>query len=373
MSNIPFYGEKFKTDKVNQWGETESTGTVGERVLNAFVNPGTFKKIDNSALEQEIKRLNKAQPESVSPPIFSKVVSYTDKDGTFHKDHRMTEEEYQKLAQTQGQTTRAILESMINSKSYQNMNDEMKAKAMKMAYSYAREKAMGETFDTSFTESWMMDIKSGKEAAQILQRTADNALSNAFSKLNTAWDNKYSETNTENYSRELEKAYESYSEMEAADKRIVKETATGSAAKYIEAREKGISHADFVNTAKSVNNVKGSGKNGTVRDIDKRQAIARTPGLTTSETDRLMNVYMPDYDPNDESPETTEFKYDYARQELGLSPQEYASTYRAYLDNSKKNQRIKAIQALGYDYSTAQKLYKLYNGGLKKQLLEMYG
>jgi hypothetical protein len=301
------------------------------------------------------------------------VVSYTDKDGTFHKDHRMTEEEYQKLAQTQGQTTRAILESMINSKSYQNMNDEMKAKAMKMAYSYAREKAMGETFDTSFTESWMMDIKSGKEAAQILQRTADNALSNAFSKLNTAWDNKYSETNTENYSRELEKAYESYSEMEAADKRIVKETATGSAAKYIEAREKGISHADFVNTAKSVNNVKGSGKNGTVRDIDKRQAIARTPGLTTSETDRLMKVYMPDYDPNDESPETTEFKYDYARQELGLSPQEYASTYRAYLDNSKKNQRIKAIQALGYDYSTAQKLYKLYNGGLKKQLLEMYG
>jgi hypothetical protein len=373
VSNIPFYGEKFKTDRINQWGETESAGTVGERILNAFVNPGTLKKIDNSALEQEIKRLNKAQPESVSPPIFPKVVSYTDKDGTFHKDHRMTEEEYQKLAQTQGQTTRAILESMINSKSYQNMNDEMKAKAMKMAYSYAREKAMGETFDTSFTESWMLDIKSGKEAAQILQRTADKALSNAFSKLDTAWDNKYSETNTENYSRELEKAYESYSEMEAADKRIVKETATGSAAKYIEAREKGISHADFVNTAKSVNNVKGSGKNGTVRDIDKRQAIARTPGLTTSETDRLMKVYMPDYDPNDESPETTEFKYDYARQELGLSPQEYASTYRAYLDNSKKNQRIKAIQALGYDYSTAQKLYKLYNGGLKKQLLEMYG
>jgi hypothetical protein len=372
-AGVPFAGDAYKTDKVNEWGEKESQGTAGERIFNAFVNPGTFKKIDNSALEQEIKRLNKAQPESVSPPIFSKVVSYTDKDGTFHKDHRMTEEEYQKLAQTQGQTTRAILESMINSKSYQNMNDEMKAKAMKMAYSYAREKAMGETFDTSFTESWMMDIKSGKEAAQILQRTADNALSNAFSKLNTAWDNKYSETNTENYSRELEKAYESYSEMEAADKRIVKETATGSAAKYIEAREKGISHADFVNTAKSVNNVKGSGKNGTVRDIDKRQAIARTPGLTTSETDRLMKVYMPDYDPNDESPETTEFKYDYARQELGLSPQEYASTYRAYLDNSKKNQRIKAIQALGYDYSTAQKLYKLYNGGLKKQLLEMYG
>lgn len=383
LSNVPFYGDKFKTDKVNQWGETVKQGEAtaeflnisenASRAIDAFINPGTLKKIDNGALEQEIKRLNKAQPESVSPPVFSKVVSYTDKDGTFHDKHRMTEEEYQKLAQTQGQTAKAILESMISSKSYAAINDEQKAKAIKMAYSYAREKAMGETFDTSFSESWMMDIKSGKEAAQILQNTADNALSNAFSKLDTAWDNNYSQANTENYSRELEKAYESYSKMEAADKRIVKETATGSAAKYIEAREKGISHADFVSTAKSVNNVKGSGKNGTVRDIDKRQAIAKTPGLTTSETDRLMKVYMPDYDPNDESPETTEFKYQYIREELGLSPQEYASTYRAYLDNAKKNQRIKAIQALGYDYSTARKLYNVYYGNMKKQLIEMYG
>lgn len=364
----------YRTEKLDEWGQpVKKEGDLYDRVVESFLNPFTVTKAKTDDLTEELTRLNKAQDETVSPPIFSKVVSYTDKEGTFHKDHRMTDEEYQKLAQTQGKTTRAILESMINSKSYQNMNDEMKAKAMKMAYSYAREKAMGETFDTSFSESWMMDIKSGKEAAQILQRTADNTMSNAFSKLNTAWDNKYSQANTENYSRELEKAYESYSKMDAADKRTVKETATGSAAKYIEAREKGISHADFVNTAKSVNNVKGSGKNGTVRDIDKRQAITRTPGLSTSETDRLMKVYMPDYDPNDESPETTEFKYDYARQELGLSPQEYASTYRAYLDNSKKNQRIKAIRALGYDYSTAQKLYKLYSGGLKKQLLEMYG
>ena len=383
LSNVPFYGDKFKTDKVNQWGETVKQGEAtaeflnisenASRAIDAFINPGTLKKIDNSALEQEIKRLNKSQEESVSPPIFSKVVSYTDKEGTFHDKHRMTEEEYQKLAQTQGQTAKAILESMISSKNYAAMNDEQKAKAVKMAYSYAREKAMAETFDTSYSETWMMKLKGGKEAQQILQRTAENVISNAVSKLDTAWDSGYSKENTEAYSKELEKAYESYSKMDAAAKREVKATATGTAAKYIEAREKGISHADFVNTARNVNNVKGTGTNGNVRDIDKRQAIAKTPGLTTSEMDRLMNVYMPDYDPNDESPETTEFKYQYIREELGLSPQEYASTYRTYLDNDKKNQKIKAIQALGYDYSTARKLYNVYCGNMKKQLIEMYG
>lgn len=373
LSNIPFYGEKFKTDRINQWGETESTGTVSERVANAFINPGTLKKIDNSALEQEISSLNKAQDTVVSPAYVSKVISYTDKDGTLHSNHRLSEEEYQKLAQTQGQTAKAILESMISSKNYAAMNDEQKAKAVKMAYSYAREKAMAETFDTSYSETWMMKLKGGKEAQQILQRTAENVISNAVSKLDTAWDSGYSKENTEAYSKELEKAYESYSKMDAAAKREVKATATGTAAKYIEAREKGISHADFVNTARNINNVKVTGTNGNVRDIDKRQAIAKTPGLTDKEVDNLMKVYMPDYDPNDESPETTELKYQYAREELGLSPQEYASTYRAYLDNDKKKNKIAAIRDLGYDYATAQKLYKLYGGSLKKQLLKLYG
>lgn len=364
----------YRTEKLDEWGQpVKKEGDMYDRVVESFLNPFSVTKAKTDNLTKELSRLNKAQEDPVSPPIFSKVVSYTDKDGTLHSNHRLSEEEYQKLAQTQGQTAKAILESMISSKNYAAMNDEQKAKAVKMAYSYAREKAMVETFDTSYSETWMMKLKGGKEAQQILQRTAENVISNAVSKLDTAWDSGYSKENTEAYSKELEKAYESYSKMDAAAKREVKATATGTAAKCIEAREKGISHADFVNTARNVNNVKGTGTNGNVRDIDKRQAIAKTPGLTTSEADRLMKVYMPDYDHNDESPETTEFKYQYIREELGLSPQEYVSTYRAYLDNAKKNQRIKAIQALGYDYSTARKLYNVYYGNMKKQLIEMYG
>lgn len=141
----------------------------------------------------------------------------------------------------------------------------------------------------------------------------------------------------------------------------------------------GISHDDFLSAAKRVSTVKGTGKVDektgvkAVRDIDKREAIAKTPGLTDAEVDAIMKCYMPDYDPDDESPETTEFKYEYVRQELGLSAKEYAATYRAYLDEDRKNDKIAAIRALGFDYKTANALYKVYYGRMKNKLIDMYG
>ena len=375
LSGIPFYGENFKTDKVNEWGEKISTGTAGERIGNAFFNPGTFKKIDNGALEQEITRLNKAQETAVSPPYFFKVISYTDKDGNYHDKYRLTEEEYQTIAQIQGQTAKRILETMINSSNYKAMSDEEKAKAFTTVYSYAREKAMSEGIQghKGYSESWMMGLKKGYEADEIIRRVTNSELNRTFTNLDTAWDSGYSKEVTERYSNELAAAYESYSKMDADQKKEVKQFVSGNAAKYIEAREKGISHEVFIKAAKNVNDVKGTDKGGTVRDIDRRKAIAKTSGLTESQIDKLMKVYMPDYDKTDESPETTEFKYQYIREELDLSPREYASTYEAYLDGDKKVGKIADIMALGYDWTTANALYKVYSGSMKNKLLSLYG
>jgi hypothetical protein len=176
----------------------------------------------------------------------------------------------------------------------------------------------------------------------------------------------------------MENMFRSYQNAPAKMKKQVYAEATGTAKKYIEVRDKGISHANAIKAIKAVETVKGTGSvnketgKKTVRDIDRRQAIARA-GLDEKTTDILMKAYMADYDPNDESPETTEFKYQYAREELGLSAKEYAETYRAYLDNSKKAQKIAAIRAMGYDYKTANALYKLYYGRMKDDLIEMYG
>ena len=368
-------GNAYKTDKVNAWGEKESTGTELERIVNSFFNPGTLKKIDNSAVEQEISRLN-ATGQNVTPDKFAKTVSYIDKNGNGHDEVRLTEEQYQTLAQTQGQTAKKLLDDMIQSDSYQGMTDEQKADAINTAYLYARKTGEIAAIDdhTGYDQGWMYDVeKLGAE--EIIRRTINSGINTSTEDLKNAWDNGYNE---EQFVREMENMFRSYQNAPSQMKKQVYAEATGTAKKYIEVRDKGISHANAIKAIKAVETVKGTGTvnketgKKTVRDIDRRQAIAAA-GLDEKTTDILMKAYMADYDPSDESPETTEFKYQYAREELGLSAKEYAATYRAYLDNSKKAQKIEAIRAMGYDYKTANALYKLYYGRMKDDLIEMYG
>lgn len=111
-------------------------GKAVGRAVDSFLNPGTLKKIDNSELEKEITRLNQVQSTNVTPPAATKVVSYTDSDGNEHLNQRLTEEQYQTLAQTQGQTAKRIISDIISSENYAAMTDEQKAKAVDLVYSY---------------------------------------------------------------------------------------------------------------------------------------------------------------------------------------------------------------------------------------------
>lgn len=364
-ANIPFVGDKFQTEKVNAWGETEDQGDWMTRTFNAFVNPGSVKEIDNGPLEQEMNRLNDAQTENVTPPTATKTLSYTDKQGNAHNNVRLTEEQYQTFAQTQGKTAKDILDSMIKSADYAAMNDEQKAKAIQQAYSYARKKAeiaaIGDDH-TGYDESWMMEMDAGAGADYIIRRVTKSEISGAMDALDTAWDKGYDTTGR---SDDLKWAYDTFSKMSDGAKADAREWLTGTAAKYVEAREKGISHDDFLSAAKNVELVKGTGANGTVRDIDRREAIAKTTGLSAKEIDTVMKAYMEDYDPDAESPKTTELKYDYIRHVMGLTPAQYAETYRARLDNSKKKDQIAAMVALGYDKKVATKLYNIYAGNKK--------
>lgn len=363
-ANIPVVGAEFQTEKVNAWGETEDQGDWMARTFNSFINPGSLKKIDNSALEQEITRLNEVQTENVTPPTAGKTLSYTDKDGNAHNDVRLTEEQYQTLAQTQGQTAKRILDEMIASKDYKALNDEQKALAIQQAYSYARKTAEIAAIEdhTGYDDAWMIDMQGRNEAAYIMRRIANNSLNSAFTALDTAWDKGYNEKGR---SDRLEWAYDAFKAMTPQAKKEVKEWATGTTAKYIEARENGITNDQFLSAAENVAKVTGTGSNGTVRDIDRRQAIAKTSGLTEQQKDKIMKVYMEDYDPADDSPATTELKYDYIRHGLGLTAEQYAETYRASLDHSKKNDKIAAIMELGYDKKTATALYNVYGSTTK--------
>ncbi len=435
-ANIPFLGNRYKTDKVNAWGEKEKNGT-GEgaanwmtRAFDAFVNPGTLKKIDNGAVETEIERLNGAQEENVSPPEASKTVSYTGKNGEVHKNQRLTEEEYQTLATTQGQTADRIVSQMIASEEYAAMTDRQKAQAVKLAYEYAKAKGLSETFsDYDGMDGWKRGID-GKETEAIFRKIVTSEFSKAFDTMEP---------------EALSQAYGLYKSLPAADQADFRKETGGRVGYYITAKEAGVSDKAFAGLygtykelgdnsgmtnnqkaqewsrtiaeayedgritkaghdalkdamkfrqtfsidtekfdamtesglssdvadriIKGLADLQGTGSvnkdtgKATVTNRDKWGYIAALDGLSDKEKDRVMLLYMPDYDPEAEKPNKTELKYAYMRSK-GYSAEQFTQTYGVSQVFTKKADMIAAWVALGYSNEEAQMFYKLYKGKL---------
>ena len=101
----------------------------------------------------------------------------------------------------------------------------------------------------------------------------------------------------------------------------------------------------------------------TVTNRDKWGYIAALDGLSDKEKDRVMLLYMPDYDPEAEKPNKTELKYAYMRSK-GYSAEQFTQTYGVSQVFTKKADMIAAWVALGYSNEEAQMFYKLYKGKL---------
>lgn len=145
-------------------------------------------------------------------------------------------------------------------------------------------------------------------------------------------------------------------------------------AKYDEMRESGISIEKADKVIDVLDKVVGTGKvdketgKASVRAIDKYAAIANVVDLTDSEIDAIMEDYMPDYDPEDDTPNKTYLKYEYVRRQLGISPEDYISIYNVSLDGGKKNEVISRWKDLGYSTNEANVLYNLFKATGKRKI-----
>ena len=106
---------------------------------------------------------------------------------------------------------------------------------------------------------------------------------------------------------------------------------------------------------------KDTGK-ATVTNPDRWGYIAALDGLSDKEKDKVMLLYMPDYNPEAEKPNKTELKYAYLRSK-GYSAEQFTQTYNVTKEFTKKADMIAAWVALGYSNEEAQMFYKLYKGG----------
>ena len=118
---------------IDAWGRTEGTGSAVGNAVNNFLNPAYMSTVEESAMEDELRRLHdeKGDDYSVLPSRASK---YFNVDG---KRKDLTAEEYVEYATEKGQRSHDILTHLVSSSEYRKADDSTKAKAVEMAYEYA--------------------------------------------------------------------------------------------------------------------------------------------------------------------------------------------------------------------------------------------
>lgn len=340
--------------KVNGFGqEQERLGWV-----STFFDPTNTQKYQKNEISGYLEELSgKTGDMSVYPERQAPM-----KITVGGEEIQLTGEQREKYQITYGEKLDEYYRGLTESGDFERLTDEQKTAALKQAEEYATQHAKAAVSDFEPVKK----AHSEYYAKEITAKQTVDSFTDIFK------DGKID-------ADKLEDAYQQYDGMSSATQKQIIGTAGSQTRAFLEVRDQGVPAKKYSAAAQNIANVKGTGAvkkdtgKATVRDIDVRQAIANTTGMTDREIDIVMRAYMEDYDPEAKSPSTTEFKYQYIREELGLSPDEYASTYRAYLDSSKKAGKIAAIRALGYDYRTAKKLYDVYYGNMKKQLIKMYG
>ncbi len=140
---------------IDAWGRTESTGDVGTRAFNNFLNPAYTSTVDMSAMEQELLRLYEDTGESVLPQRAKKYFN-VDK-----KRVDLTGEQYVTYAQKKGSEAYKWLTELTQNAAYRSMSDEEKADCIARIYSAANEVAKAEVVSSYEPTKWVKEALKG--------------------------------------------------------------------------------------------------------------------------------------------------------------------------------------------------------------------
>lgn len=144
---------------IDAWGRTESTGDVGTRAFNNFLNPAYTSTVDMSAMEEELLRLYEATGENVFP---SRAKKYFNAD---NQEINLTGEQYVTYAQKKGGEAYKWLTELTQSAAYRNMSNEEKVECIDYIYKAANEVAKAEVVSSYEPTKWVKEAMSGAGVA----------------------------------------------------------------------------------------------------------------------------------------------------------------------------------------------------------------
>ena len=243
--------------------------------------------------------------------------------------------------------------ALMNNPDYQKLTDDLKAEALKTVKGYATDYARAAVTDYKEVKTGTAE-EIGKEA---VMDVVTKQMASGINDMQKVWDYGYDEKPAK---ETLENAYDTYSKMSDSQKAAYRENVTGDTARYLEAREAGVSTTAYLKVLDAVKHADGTGNSAKYRAIT-------SASISESAMDKLMKAYMPDYDPENPKSDKTELKYDYARKELKMTPAEYAKAYEIYTSKSDELHGKKQKMAMWtelYGADMAKQLWKLYGGKL---------
>lgn len=304
-------GDPYQAEKVDIWGQTEEMGNTAERIFNAFFNPGKSSKIQTSATDEELKRIEamnfsgkKAFPTSPGKTVKETVEVGNEK---ICIDYTLSADEWEELAKRQGQLSRETVENLIASDCYNILSDQEKATAIDYVYDYAQAVARGEVVPDhpGVTTKWMKD-----------------------------WDGNIVDG-------------------------IIRYVAAGTTSKYLGVSIESAAYVsdilDGLLTAPRETKPDGT-KYTDVRLIQKLEAVVDAPKLTDKEQDSVLRDLLD---------ESAEKKYDKALA-FGIAAEDYVEAYRKYTDTTGKGAKDNIVkyfmQELELTKRKAEDLYKIYAG-----------
>ncbi len=126
------------------WGnEKEQSSNIIERAFESFIAPYSKSKDITTELDKELKKVyNETDETGVIPGIPYAYINYG------NNTYRMSASEYTQYKKTYGQTAYKLLNKTIQSKNYESLSYEEKAKVLKNVFGYSKYVANKEYFDS---------------------------------------------------------------------------------------------------------------------------------------------------------------------------------------------------------------------------------
>lgn len=418
IAGLPFLSQTLPK-KYSGLGEAQERGGF----FNTFVDPTktqTYRKNDVTNYLEELSESLDGDTSFI--PDRQAPMSIHVNGETVNLDGE-ARETYQK---TYGELVSNYYTGLMGSEAFRNLSDEQKAKALNRAKTYATEHARAAVSDyttdspkdAKTVENSIMQDLVRSEFSKAFDTMEPEALGQAYSiyeslgnaqkqefKNGTGGRIGYYITARENgvsgetfaslygvyknlddnsgmagkdkaqeWARTLGNAYESGQITKAAhdalkDKMVFRQTFSIETEKFDAMTESGLSSDVADRIIKGLADLQGTGSvdkdtgEAAVTNRDKWGYIAALDGLSDKEKDRLMLLYMPDYNPDSGKPDKTELKYAYLRSK-GYSAEQFTQTYGVTQEFTTKADMIAAWVALGYSSEEAQMFYKLYKGKL---------